>query len=151
LMTGWAGPGTNLPVSSVTVGSLWDMGYTVNMATANSYTPSSSAVATARSASGSGISSILAIAESGAAVTVEDMEESGMPRRVAMNSLNNLPTRFASRPDFSLLDTVVADSTRRGAQSIDLFLHRSDEGGELDVAWEQFGLDWDLRPACVGV
>ena len=37
-MTGWAGPGTNLPLSSVTVGSLADMGYTVNMAAANSYT-----------------------------------------------------------------------------------------------------------------
>jgi hypothetical protein len=38
LMTGWAGPGVNLPLSSVTIGALADMGYQVNFAAADSFT-----------------------------------------------------------------------------------------------------------------
>ena len=49
-MTGWAGPGTNLPLSRITVGSLADLGYTVNFAAADSYTPTSSARALAATA-----------------------------------------------------------------------------------------------------
>jgi hypothetical protein len=40
LMTGWTGPGTIMPLSRVTVASLADMGYTVNLAMADPYTPS---------------------------------------------------------------------------------------------------------------
>jgi hypothetical protein len=39
IMTGWIGPGTNMPISRITVGSLADLGYTVNMATADAYVP----------------------------------------------------------------------------------------------------------------
>ena len=45
LMTGYAGPGVNLPLSRITVGSLADIGYTVNNAAADAYTPSSSVTA----------------------------------------------------------------------------------------------------------
>lgn len=38
LMTGWVGPGSNMPISRVTVGSLADLGYSVNMAAADAYT-----------------------------------------------------------------------------------------------------------------
>lgn len=51
LMTGWAGPGTNLPLSRVTIGSLADLGYTVNYAAADAYTPTSAGLAAGRSAS----------------------------------------------------------------------------------------------------
>jgi hypothetical protein len=37
LMTGWVGPGTNLPLSTITIGSLADIGYSVNSAAADSY------------------------------------------------------------------------------------------------------------------
>ena len=39
IMTGWIGPGTNMPISRITVGSLADLGYTVNMAAADEYVP----------------------------------------------------------------------------------------------------------------
>jgi len=39
IMTGWIGPGTNMPISRITVGSLADLGYTVNMAAADAYVP----------------------------------------------------------------------------------------------------------------
>jgi hypothetical protein len=52
IMTGWVGPGTNLPVSRVTVASLADMGYQVNYAMADSFTPTSTAIAAAAQSSG---------------------------------------------------------------------------------------------------
>lgn len=55
LMTGWAGPGTNLPLSRVTVGSLADIGYTVNYAAADAYTPTSSGLSAGRSAASSSL------------------------------------------------------------------------------------------------
>ncbi len=55
LMTGWAGPGTNLPLSRVTIGSLADLGYTVNYAAADAYTPTSAGLAAARSAASSSL------------------------------------------------------------------------------------------------
>jgi hypothetical protein len=39
LMTGWVGPSITMPISRVTVGSLADIGYTVNMAAADVFTP----------------------------------------------------------------------------------------------------------------
>jgi hypothetical protein len=39
-MTGWTGPGTIMPLSRITVASMADMGYTVNLAMADPYTPS---------------------------------------------------------------------------------------------------------------
>jgi len=39
LMTGWVGPGANLPLSRITIGSLADLGYTVNFAAADNFTP----------------------------------------------------------------------------------------------------------------
>jgi len=45
LMTGWVGPGSYMPISRVTVASLADLGYSVNMAASDSFTPSVSAAA----------------------------------------------------------------------------------------------------------
>jgi hypothetical protein len=56
LMTGWAGPGTSLPLSRVTIGSLADLGYTVNYAAADSYTPSSAGLQAGRQTSGTSTS-----------------------------------------------------------------------------------------------
>jgi hypothetical protein len=39
LMTGWVGPGTYLPLSRITIGSLADIGYSVNYAVADNFTP----------------------------------------------------------------------------------------------------------------
>src|SRR4029078_10797344 len=55
LMTGWAGPGTNLPLSRITVGSLADIGYTVNYAAADAFTPTAAGLSAGRSASSSSL------------------------------------------------------------------------------------------------
>jgi hypothetical protein len=39
LMTGWVGPSTTMPISRITVGSLADLGYSVNMASADTFAP----------------------------------------------------------------------------------------------------------------
>lgn len=39
IMTGWIGPGSNMPISRITVASLADLGYSVNIAAADPYTP----------------------------------------------------------------------------------------------------------------
>ncbi|MGI8981762.1 MAG: leishmanolysin-related zinc metalloendopeptidase [Pirellulaceae bacterium] len=46
LMTGWAGPGTQLPLSRITVASLADIGYQVDMSKASAYSRPSSTTAT---------------------------------------------------------------------------------------------------------
>lgn len=57
LMTGWLGPGTNNPLSRVTVAALGDMGYQVNLAAADFYSrPGSLAAAPASGGSGSSMS-----------------------------------------------------------------------------------------------
>ena len=45
LMTGWVGPGSNMPLSRITIGSLADIGYTVNYAAADPYTRTSALTA----------------------------------------------------------------------------------------------------------
>ncbi|HZN36510.1 MAG TPA: hypothetical protein VFB80_21925, partial [Pirellulaceae bacterium] len=39
IMTGWIGPGTSLPISRITVASLADLGYSVNIAAADPFAP----------------------------------------------------------------------------------------------------------------
>ena len=52
LMTGWYNSGQTNPLSRITVASLADLGYTVNLAAADAYTPASSSVAHAALANG---------------------------------------------------------------------------------------------------
>ena len=58
LMTGWVGPGVQMPLSIITVASLADLGYSVNYAMADSFTPrfvgSAAVAAINASVSGSG-------------------------------------------------------------------------------------------------
>jgi len=60
LMTGWINY-SGMPLSRVTVASLADMGYTVNMAIADAFTPTSAAVSLARQTSGTSGSSSRAV------------------------------------------------------------------------------------------
>ena len=48
-MTGWVGPSSTMPLSRVSVGSLADLGYSVNMAAADPFTPSASLLSTTTS------------------------------------------------------------------------------------------------------
>jgi len=60
LMTGWVGPGTSLPLSTITIGSLADLGYSVNFAAADSFS---------RSIAQGGTSSVLASANAASIVS----------------------------------------------------------------------------------
>jgi hypothetical protein len=62
LMTGWAGPGNNLPLSHITAASLADIGYSVNMAAADSFSTPSGSQSAARGASGGSSSIVAALA-----------------------------------------------------------------------------------------
>ena len=57
LMTGWVGPGSNMPLSRISVGSLADIGYTVNLAAADPYTPPASLLASNTGSATSGSAS----------------------------------------------------------------------------------------------
>jgi hypothetical protein len=54
LMTGWHNRGVNNPLSRITVASMADLGYQVNLAAAEAYTPSASAAVATRSVVSSG-------------------------------------------------------------------------------------------------
>src|SRR4051812_36834473 len=121
LMTGWAGPGTNLPLSRVTVGSLQDIGYTVNYAAADAYTPSSSGLTAGRSASSS-----LAASRSFAILAAEN-GVSSTGTAVAFNpttSSTSLQTRRSIMPashitpiDQDIADYALAASARTFASN----------------------------------
>jgi hypothetical protein len=83
LMTGWAGPGTNLPLSRVTVGALADMGYTVNFAAADNYTLGSRSSAALRSTgSNSSTASIAALtADDGTLSSLSGVVDAGVSDR----------------------------------------------------------------------
>ena len=61
LMTSWAGPGTVLPISRITIASLADLGYQVNLAKADPYSKpgSTTVVHTSSSTTASGIAAAL--------------------------------------------------------------------------------------------
>lgn len=61
LMTGWAGPGTALPLSRITVASLADIGYLVDMSKADAYSrPGSSSALQSTSSTSSSLSGVVA-------------------------------------------------------------------------------------------
>jgi hypothetical protein len=160
LMTGWAGPGTNLPLSRVTIGSLADLGYTVNYAAADAYTPTSAALAAGRSAA----SSVLAGArtfgilagENGVSVNptlagaAADLSAASPRARRSVS-----PTSHLTPVDQDIADHVLAvaernwssnaattststDTMTQGQPSSDTFA--------ADAAWESLASDWNLWP-----
>jgi hypothetical protein len=160
LMTGWAGPGTNLPLSRVTIGSLADLGYTVNYAAADAYTPTSAGLAAGRSAA----SSVLAGArtfgilagENGVSVNptlagaAADMSAASSRARRSVS-----PTSHLTPVDQDIADHVLAvaernwssnaattststDTMTQGQPSSDTFV--------ADAAWESLASDWNLWP-----
>jgi hypothetical protein len=150
LMTGWVGSGTDLPLSIITVASLADIGYTVNYAAADAFTPSTSASAAAsrvraRTTTAAGHAFGRLYAES----TVVDAEPSlsfanATPR--SRPTPRSLPERL-DVIDVNLVDLVVADSSQDEADSPATCSDWSDTQDEYDIAWEQFGIDWDLSSA----
>jgi hypothetical protein len=92
LMTGWAGPGSNLPLSRITIGSLADIGYTVNMASADNFTPAiaaSGAILAAGSASGANAGSSV---EEAIDQILADWEALDFPQAAKLRSVLRSPS-----------------------------------------------------------
>jgi hypothetical protein len=149
LMTGWAGPGTNLPLSVITVGSLADIGYTVNYAAADTYVRSLSTSALASIASArQGTATLLATDDATANSAFQSME-------VASTAVTRLVPR-ASAPvraplKASTVDLLMADSldgyANAGAVARAPSLTSRQINDAYESAWEVLGVGWNQWPA----
>jgi hypothetical protein len=155
LMTGWAGPGTNLPLSRATVGSLADLGYTVNYAAADAYTPSSSALAVARAATSGSLaasrSNLFGLMASDSALsTVTVASESGSNIDVT-GTHRSLPLAAvqAQQMDADRADSVMAHAWDRfDSASLSTSSHsNNDTANDVDSLWDDLGDGWDLSPS----
>jgi hypothetical protein len=160
LMTGWAGPGSNLPLSRVTVGSLADIGYTVNYAAADAYTPTSSGLSAGRTAS----ASLAASRTFGILAAENGVSSSAAAAAGFASNLNSatfhgrrsiLPVSHISPIDQDIADYVAAASQSTASGQV---ASNSSTGSTasadpstntctMDQAWESLAADWNLWPA----
>lgn len=152
VMTGWVNSSTVLPLSTITIGSLADIGYTVNFAAAGVYTPSPSSRAAAQQASGSSSASVRL---AGLMASQDSLATNFTTAGLGLNSLNVEPHR--TRPaavhvpsiDANLADVVLATSSRladaESSQSFErpVAVHEA----STDHVWETLNLDWNPWPA----
>jgi hypothetical protein len=151
LMTGWVNGSSSLPLSRITIGSLADIGYTVNYAAADLFTPSSSQLAAARSLSGSSAlrslqlgtdnftTSSLASFETSKGVSVLQRHRF-IPASVFANESadNNLVDIALATP--SDHELVADDASDTGESDCD-------SAAATDNAWAELASDWDLWPS----
>jgi Leishmanolysin/Bacterial pre-peptidase C-terminal domain len=162
LMTGWAGPGTNLPLSRVTIGSLADLGYTVNYAAADPYTPTSAGLAAARSAANSSLAASrfygwfgIVGPQDGVSTSVSN---AALVSNVATTQQHQLlPGSRVTPIDQDIADYVMAaagqttgshqttagDTSMNSTTPDDVASHTS----ATDDAWESLAADWNPWPA----
>ncbi len=159
LMTGWAGPGTNLPLSRVTIGSLADLGYTVNYAAADPYTPTAAGLSAGRSAS----SSSLAASRSFGILAAESGVTSIEGTASSLNSVNLqsrrsiLPISHITPIDQDIADYVMAAAAQTSssgqAASTDTSTSNTspDDGSSdacaVDDAWASLASESNFWPA----
>jgi hypothetical protein len=161
LMTGWAGPGTNLPLSRVTIGSLADLGYTVNYAAADPYTPTAAGLAAGRSAASSSLAAsrsfgILA-GENGISSTAAAAVSSSSSTSSSLQTRRSLlPVSHITPIDQDIADYVLAASTRTSASSQSTSDtstgsttsdNTSTDTCATDQALESLAAEWNLWPA----
>jgi hypothetical protein len=160
LMTGWAGPGTNLPLSSVTIGSLADLGYTVNYAAADAYTPTAAGLSAGRSAASSLAASrsfgILA-GENGVSSTTTAAAFNSNSSSASLQTRRSLPPVSHITPiDQDIADYLLAASARTSASSqstsdTSTSSATSDDTSfdtcATDRALESLAADWNMWPA----
>jgi leishmanolysin/pre-peptidase len=123
IMTGWIGPGTSLPISRITVASLADLGYSVNIAAADPYVPPGAVSSSLVSAS-SGTSSVLAgVQDTGSASRPAAVDEILAALDVFRGGVNDFVTEVTRRPrtspvaesvDLLLADAATLRQTLRG-------------------------------------
>ena len=151
LMTGWAGPGANLPLSRVTVGSLADIGYTVNYAAADAYTPSSSGLSAGRSAASSSLAAsrsfgILA-AENGVTSSATTAFTSNLRSANLQRRRSILPVSHITPIDQDIADYAMAAAARTSASESSGSATSDDtftDACATEQAWESLAADWNL-------
>jgi hypothetical protein len=145
LMTGFLGPGVINPLSRVTVASMADMGYTVNMAAADAYTrPAGVVVSTTTSASSpsslrSLVSSQSEVSTSGWRGWVETVSQRSDSSALRSSLLTRtqqqaVPLRLNERS----VDAVMSES-RRAMDEVDSTGVAQDDGSDE----ADFGAAWD--------
>jgi hypothetical protein len=149
LMTGWAGPGTNLPLSVITVGSLADIGYTVNYAAADTYVRSLSSSALASIASGrSGSASLLAPVD---AVVYRSFWSTEAKSTPATTRLARVNTATSTSLSASTIDLIMADalsdfSTANTSESTVALTSRQINDA-FESVWQTLGVQWRRWPS----
>jgi hypothetical protein len=154
LMTGWAGPGTFLPMSRVTVASLADMGYTVNIAMADPWVPTTTTVTSALSASSSSAASArMLLVGAPASETVTGSQRawselmaansSSLSLRTQQRDALSLKTAFEPNRE-RLVDAVmtkasrIAEMLRREVSQLEDVFECDDPAAANDDAWDEF-------------
>jgi hypothetical protein len=155
LMTGWAGPGSNLPLSRITVGSLADLGYTVNYATADAYTPTSSGLSAGRSASSNLAASRsfgILVAENGVSSSTVTEFNSNLGSANLQTHRSILPVSHITPIDQDIADYVMAASARASAfgqtasdssTGNTTSADATTDACATDEAWEALAADWN--------
>lgn len=142
LMTGFLNSGVPNPLSRITVASMADMGYSVNMAAADPYTrPFSTIVSGGQSSGGSSVPSMYSIIDT---TQVGRPADTRLPSRSAATSLQ--PERrpafdaTATQFDREVVDAAVAATYQRAdaEMSDDVIVSDDSDDAEFSLAWEDF-------------
>jgi hypothetical protein len=107
LMTGWADPGA-LPLSRVTIGSLQDIGYSVNYAAADAFTPSARGLSAARQAASTS-AALRGLRGMRGLVASTDPTATSVTNVGLTTGSWNVTSERSARMTGSLVDTVYAD------------------------------------------
>jgi hypothetical protein len=145
IMTGWIGPGTNLPISRITVASLADIGYQVNYAMADSFTPSSTSLAVAASLS-SGTTSAKQLFAAGAESLVDRTSAANklihpmVAQAGRRQELEPAPRQFSA----ATIDVLMTSFWRRNDQGVTppSDHHDNPDGADISLAWAALDREW---------
>jgi hypothetical protein len=149
LMTGWVGPGANLPLSRVTAASLADMGYTVNFAMADAFVPTATMISSAQQASaGAGSARLLGISTSAVDpatsvvsdwFTVTSSHFDRVPQRWLESSPSSVIMTASELNERNVDAVMMQPRPAAGERSVDSMV-QSDDADEDTVAsaWEEF-------------
>ena len=155
LMTGWVNGTSTLPLSRITIGSLADIGYTVNYAAADSFMPSSSSLTAARQAASSSLTSsrLFGLVASQDGITISGVNSAFAATSSPAATRSQLAAALSAsstRIDANIADLALADSATDASDSSLASQHRQTIGQATtpaDHAWGEFAADWNAWPA----
>lgn len=149
LMTGWANSGT-LPLSRVTIGSLADIGYTVNYAAADPFTPSASGLAAGRQTSGTSSAALRGLlAASNTTTSTGVSTNAGLTATnfaVRPHASHVQPGSYIEAIDWDMADTALAEAGQRSSSHSSTTSGTSTDSGSSEVTHDghcSFDEAWD--------